>query len=288
MPRPPSVDSWPEMKFIARYFLQGCAVPYSLIAEFSKEPAGDLFLLLFSFDLEDIVKDWLRPGGGRARDPGRHGKKNRRKGFSFDPNHYVGARARAKAGPYPGIKLPGARAIFAIDDVAQGVAITAAIVEGLTDIGFETLWGILSFNPNQCPGLPYVMRSQTGQGSMPGVAPNTAPLVANVLNAAQLFPGDGPFAYTTYQGNFTIASKATLQGLVGFQTQNLCLTVNSLQRGIIAESYAADLDGNESVDLAVEAEAEPGEFVAITRDCDFGTITYRNLTVLGFAEKKWL
>lgn len=287
MPRPPSPDIVDQVKFITNYWWQGCEAPFSLIVEFSQEPVGDLFVLLLGLDMQDIVKAWLRPGRERMRKPARHGRKRPRAGFSLDPNEYLGSRPRAKADIYPGLDLPGARALFKITDVADRVNMTAAVVEGIGDVGFQTLWGIISLNPDYCPNMPFVNRMRDNDLSVPGVVSPSTSLPANILNNAQHYISTGPDAFLTYKapttfgwsGSFTPYS---IGGCIGWEP-----TVRSTTRGIIGRGGLYTVAQHETAHFVVSAEVEVGEIVYCARSVVSGSVDIHQMSVFGFGSPTW-
>lgn len=283
MPTPPDVDDLDKINFITAYFWQGCAPPFWLFVEFAKEPAQDLLCILFLFDWQDILKDWLRPGTPRRRTPRRHGRKKRRRLPDLDPNEYVGSKARRSVGEFPGLDLPGARAVFYVSDVADRVAISAAVLEGVTDIGYEGLLGILSFDPNNCPGFAYVTASDPNSQDIVGVAPQTLPLTFEQIDNKQNFEGPSPVAVTTFVGDFTLAAHATITALSAGGAGAVGLTIRDENENIVAEGSTADLIQGESIDLTVSADCTAGEFYHVCRTCSHGSLRFTHKGLLGFS-----
>lgn len=272
MPKPPRGDDLDNVSFIVNYFVQGCVPPYTLFAEFSHAPQKDLWLLLLSPDLEDIAKAWIRPGAERKRKPARHGRKHRMRGISLDPNDLMGGKARAAAHGYPGIKLPGAKALFRLSDHLDRLNFTAAIVEGVTDVGFETLWGILSAHPEHCPNMAFLNRSSRFRESHPGILPITDPFFLDRLDSAQLFTTASPSVFSSFAGDWTLTYETTIEPYSIGGCQNWRLLVRTDQRGTIATGNAYTLGRGEQGRPNISAEVKQGEFAYVSRSSQGGSV----------------
>lgn len=283
MPRAPQFDPLDEISFITNYFIQGCELPFNLFVQFSKEPAGDLLAMIISLDWEDILKDWLRPSGGRKRTPRRHGRKRPRGRISLDPNDYFGSKPRSIMAEYPGIKLPGARALFRITDKVDALNWNAAIIDGVTDIGFETLWGIISAHPELCPQMAYVNAHSEITQPMVGVAPPDLPISLGIKDNGQNFQGPLPFVMTTFAGPWTLAASANFTALSAGGMVNGALTIRSQSRGILGISNHATIGQGEDITLTASAEFEPGEWGFLARSVTSGSIDIRHATAFGFS-----
>jgi hypothetical protein len=283
MPQPPQFDDLDEIKFITNYFLQGCVPPFNLLAEFSQEPLHDLYLLVGTFDIQDIVKSWLRPRRERYRSSKRHGRKRWGTRVVLDVNEYVSTRIRPDGDLYPGVKLPGSRAAFWITDQVDRLNFSAAIIEEATDVGFETLWGILSAHPEHCPNYAFVNAHQTGPQVFVGVAPPDLPIQFPVKDNGQFFEGPTPAVFTTFTGEFTACFSAEMTALSAGGVQNGRFTIRSGARGIIGESSHVNLGPGESITLNVSAECEPGEFVFCARSVTAGSIRVEHGKMFAFA-----
>lgn len=282
MPRPPRIDELDKVSFIVNYFAQGCEPPYKLFVEFSKAPLGDLFILLGGIDWQDILKSWLRPGGGRYRDPARHGKKKAGGRASFDINEYFGSRARARYGPYPGIKLPGAKAVFTVTDQLDRINFSAAVLEGLTDVGYDTLWGILSFHPEHCPGMGFVNAHNDEEQQILGVAPLNHPIFTPIVDSVQGFHVSTADAVTSLNGDFTLCFDADFYAWSSGGGIGIAASIWSDQRGHIASGNHADLDPGGRIHLSVSAEGKAGEWLWAARDNVSGSLEITNATIFGF------
>ena len=165
MPRPPKIDAFDDIRFITSYFLAGCTPPSTLVIDLSLEPEKELALLILTPDISDIVQEVIGPGSGRGRKPARHGKKHPRRLHFPDTSQLIGSRIRAKLNPFDALNFGATRFLFRLWNIYEGVSFTAAVVEGLTDIGFEHLWGILTVNPNYCREFQRFQRSSVGVGT---------------------------------------------------------------------------------------------------------------------------
>lgn len=287
MPRPPRADIVPQIKFITNYFWQGCEAPWELVVEFSQEPLKELFLILFWPDAEDLLKEWLRPGRGRQRNPARHGKKRRRFPGLPDPNDWVSANPRARAQAYPGIDLPGARALFKLTDVADRINITAAVVEGLSDVGFETLWGILSLHTENCPAIAYVNAHNPEGSTIVGVAPWSTPFPLPVIDNRQRFGGPEPFTFTTTVDDFNVVASGTVFALSSGGLKNWALTVGQSGKGIVARSNFVNIEQGESAQVSVYGTVEKGQAAYIARQNESGSAILYDLQMFAWSGQWW-
>lgn len=272
MAKVPRFDNGPEIKFITNYFVQGCVPPYNLFVEFSEEPTKDLWVLMLGIDPIDIGKDWLRPKRGRPRTPKRHGRKRPWRNIELDPNAYVGNKLRAKAPYYPGLDLPGARALFKLGDALDRLNFTAAVVEGLQDVGFETLWGILSAHPEHCPNMAFLNRHETGPKAWPGVVGSSTPIGVATLDSAQHFGTGSADVYTTFYAPWTLVYNCRVEAYSSGGAKDWELIVRSDKRGVIEASGKKTFDEGEEVGFEITAEAEPGEYLSICRRVDQGSV----------------
>jgi hypothetical protein len=158
LPRAPRLDGYFDLRYITNYFVAGCVPPTYAVVDFSKEPLTDVAMLICTFDWQDIAQEVIQPGGRRAEKPGRHGRKGPKPVFGLDINEKIGAKIRAKVNPIDVMKHSPLRRIFPIWNAYEGVSFTAAVAEGFTDVGFETLWGLINIDPNHCREFPRVQR----------------------------------------------------------------------------------------------------------------------------------
>lgn len=187
MPPPPRIGDLDKVNFVVNYFLQGCVPPFWLFIECAKEPAEDLLLLLLLPDLTDIVQAMFNPGGQRHRRPGRHGRKSGR-GVGFpDTSDLVGERIRATVNPHNALDFGPTRKLFKLINVYEGVAFSAAVLEGVTDTAFGGLLGVLSTHPENCPTMGYFNRNQGGISYILAPVQPWNPMNAPVLVSSHLF-----------------------------------------------------------------------------------------------------
>lgn len=162
MPRPPSYDGLAEIKFITNYSLMGCAPDLMLLVEFSQAPAADLALLFLELDWFDIAQGVFQPKGNRGRRPGRHGRKKRTGGGFPDPNEFVARGVRAHVNPYDALDFGPVRKAWALFDIYERFNFTMAAIDGVIDVGYETLWGIMEADKDFCPDFPAMSRQDYG------------------------------------------------------------------------------------------------------------------------------
>ena len=150
MPVPPDLDEISEINFVTQAVLAGCSPADGLIFELAKEPLKDLALLLFLPDAFDIGQAIFDPRRGRRRRPGRKGRKSRR-GFGFpDVSDLIGNKIRSFANPQAVTRIGFKRFFWAGLGAYEAANFSVAIVEGITDVGFESLHGYFTLRPNEC------------------------------------------------------------------------------------------------------------------------------------------
>lgn len=116
-------------------------------------------LLLTALDFADMLKEWARPAGLRTKRHGRKGKKGSKLDFNLlDPDelvaHGFSSHEEIRGRPFGSPTFW----LYEITDVIDRVSWTFAAVEGLTDIGYGTLLGIIEADKNNCPNTSRMFR----------------------------------------------------------------------------------------------------------------------------------
>lgn len=180
MPKPPRIDPWDKVKFITNYFLTGCEPPQELVVDLSEEPKKDVLLLILSPDLFDISQAIVEPKKGRRRKPARHGRKRRRKIGIPDTSELIGQKARGFINPNNAFNFSATRLVFPLWNIWEGATFTAALLEGIVDIHYETLWGIMQVNNEECRDMPRLVRRKDEPQFAGGVGPIPLPIAAPI------------------------------------------------------------------------------------------------------------
>lgn len=287
MPKPPDLPDFDKLNFITAYMSNMCVPPFFVFCEFAKEPAQDLLLVLFGIDMQDIVKEWLRPERGRYREPKRHGRKRPKQYPSLDINEYIASNPRAAAVEYPGLKLPGAKAIFYVGDQWDKVAITGAVLEGVTDIGFQGLLGVIRTDPSNCPTLPICQRHRTTNVDIPGIIPPDQVISFPILDASQFFQAAGPFSYTTFNSKWTMGWSGTVKPYSTDGCEGWAPIIWSQTRGKVGTGNHFTVPKDEVFHCEVSAELEPGEFAWPARETTRGSVTLLDGNVFCFGGGLW-
>lgn len=173
MPRIPNPNEFSQINFITNYFLMGCSPPTAAFFEFAKEPAKDLAFLLLAPDLQDIGQEAIDPRKGRRRNPGRHGRKSRRFRGLPDTSALIGQRLNRSANIGAAIRLTPLRWILPLYNIYEGVAFSVAVLEGVTDIFYTGILGVVTIDDNECNDLDRFRRESdrviTAGGATPPI-----------------------------------------------------------------------------------------------------------------------
>lgn len=168
MPRPVGNNFFDQVNFVTNYLLAGCGPEQDLIVELNTDAALNLFCILVTPDIQDIVQGFFSPKQGRNTKPNRHGRK-RKGGIRFpDISDEIGKGLGGGRPAHLMNKIPGGRYILPGINFVEGIAITALIVEGVGDIVFDNLLGILELNPDHCKQFPRASRTMTTTPIMGG------------------------------------------------------------------------------------------------------------------------
>jgi hypothetical protein len=174
MPNQHDPSIWTSAKFITNYWIAGCDLQPWLIIDVNSEPQKDLVLLFIEPDLFDITQEVFDPKGGRNARPNRRGRKGRGKRGTLDPNTLIGRAIRGVVNPYNALKASPFRWFFPLLNLYEGVTFTAAVIDGLGDVGFEHLWGIIEAGPNDCLEIPILNRTEPNGAIIGGLNPPIA------------------------------------------------------------------------------------------------------------------
>lgn len=187
MPRPPDIDPSGKLNFIANYILMGCSPPFFVVIECAREPIEDLAMLFLLPDLVDIGQAIFDPKGGRRRKPGRHGRKRRRAPGFPDISDIVGQRVRADINPYIPLGLGKFTLAFRVWNLYEAIAITVAILEGLTDIGYTGLLGVMELDPTHCQEFGRLVKEDPELQLAGGAGPSIWPIAVQHVEVASGF-----------------------------------------------------------------------------------------------------
>lgn len=258
MPRPPAPNTFTQINFVVNYALMGCAPPFFLFIELAREPIKDLFLLFFLPDLEDIAQEIFQPSKGRRRNPARHGrKKGRGRGFP-DPSVMIGQRARAFLNPFDAIKYSPVKYVFPILNAIEAVNFTAAVGEGLGDVFYEGILGVLRLNPENCEDFDLIERKSEFQPAQGGAGPpiDTFPLPQLVVNRGFF---DSPFSTGRIGGPYTANISATVRPRIIQPENRVSLALGPDAGTIKAQSSVLSFVGQEWKTLDCTADFAIGE-----------------------------
>lgn len=152
--RPPVIDSLDKVRFILFYAFSTCEAPFQLYVEFAAKPTYDFLLAIGSFDLKDFVQEMFRPRGVAGHKQSRHGRHKKPPPLGVpDVSEELGSRvALRNIGDFNAYGK-GTRMFFHILGEVDRVAWNLFLFEGVTDIGFEAVHGVLQSDNRFCPQL---------------------------------------------------------------------------------------------------------------------------------------
>lgn len=197
-----------KFNFVLNFLLAGCVPPFYLFIQCAKKPLIRLVALFASFDAEDIAQAMFAPGHGRRRNPGRHGRKHGHGGGIPDINDVIGEKLRFDDVVDPIAEFPGYRFAFRVLNAYEGVAFTAAILDGFTDIGFEGILGVIKTDHQTCQEFNRMARHASDWVRVGGIGPNPDPINADVLEFSLGF-FDNRFGTRCQTSNYSCAVSAT-------------------------------------------------------------------------------
>lgn len=287
MPKPPEHENFFELKFITNYLLAGCAPPMDLILELSQEPLKDLGALLLIPDPLDIAQEMFAPRHGRRRKPGRHGRKRKWRPRLGDVDGLIGEYFHTTELSEAAMALPGARFAFRLLNFVEGINFGAALAEGVEDVAFETLWGVLEADHNQCLDFDRISRRADYNQIVGFPGPDHYPIGMPTLEFNHNFYNN-PF-YTAYAPtNWGIGVSARFKNVGEVYGAAGRLILNSSTRGVIAASQHIDLALNSDAMLSVSAVCEPGEDVGWYWAATGGRLECQRPRMLAYGEHGWL
>lgn len=166
--RPPTPNWFTKLNFIVGYWIQGCDVPLTVYVQFAKAPTEEVVLALVLLDLKDIVKEFFRPAGLRSGRHGRKGSRGKRPNIDLlDPSEMfaknVPGYAEYRGRPFGSPTFWA----FEITDVIDRVAWSFFCLDAVTDIGYGTLLGIITFDTSVCPNIARMQRHTFYQAILP-------------------------------------------------------------------------------------------------------------------------
>ena len=276
----PDLEAFTDINFIVNYFLQGCEAPFWLFVEFAAPAADDTLHLILVPQIEDIVQAVLDPSGHKSKRPARKGRKRNPLVGLTNVDDLIGGKIRGAINPINGLNVSPFKWLFRGINIVEGVNFANAIVQNLTDVGFEGIWGIINLNPRGCSKLAYIFRDcPTGIEVIGAAAPHFPLNVCRLVNVKDFFSPSGNAA-STQKGEWEFFGKGTVEALTLQGIQGLVIEVYSLERGVLASKPIADLPQGGKQDFVISADCLPGETVSLARSIEFGNIRVTNACLL--------
>lgn len=287
MPKPPDIPDTEGFKFVTNYLLSGCTPPVDLIVEFSQEPAGDLLALFYEFSAWDIVQAMFEPKNQRRRRPARHGRKRRPSLGIPDPNDVVGSRLRNGYVVEAFEKLPGYRIAYRLNNAWEGINFAAAFIEGIEDLGYETLWGILDVYPEHCQEFPRLFKHNPNTVTYGGVFPDPGALRIDVVDENNGF-FEAPFGTRHEGGAYAIALSALLNHDSQPEGSGGRLCIFDVHENILGQSQRVHIEEGEFRHLSVSCVV-PDNRDVFWGWCDFyGFTRFIDLQIVCYGKSGWM
>lgn len=299
MPRPQNRPHiFDQFRFVTNYFLAGCGPAPDLIFEMNTDAGLDLLVLFVGLSPTDIVQGFFDPRHGRSSKPARHGKKTRR-GVGFpDISDEIGRRVTVPEIGQGLKKLPGLRYVLPGINILEGIAISAAVIEGVSDIGYDNFAGLLDLNPNYCREFPRFRREVCYGEECPAPGYNGPQIIGGAGGAndpivfRKKLGNTGFITETIVQKNLTtpwcMTAEVSLTAYSAFPTLRGKVAIETDLRGTVAESAFYDIAEGDLQTVTLDALIEPNEFASLRwrGESGFGYVISGQL--LGFGEMGWL
>lgn len=286
MPRPPKHDGADELKFVTNYFLAGCSPPFQLVVDFSNEPNKDLLLLILAPDLDDIAQTILDPRKGRKRKPARHGKKRTKGPGIPDTSELIGAKARGVINPHNALNFKPLRRLFAIWNVYEGINFTAALIDGITDVGYETLWGILDVQTTHCYEFGRLARHSDVDQFSGGVGPVPQPVSAEIVDFSSQFVSTN-WTCRCLTGPYSVSVSMELYNPSSTETVEMTVALARVGGGKLEQSYRASISPGGSASLNCSQDFDAGETCEWGLGSRNGFVRVTECSVLGYAQQNF-
>lgn len=252
MPRPPNWDSLIDWRFITNYMLLGCDTPQWLIVDYAGPPAQDLLLLFLLPNLTDIAQAAFDPRTQRRRKPQRHGKKRLKISGFPDPSDVIGGKVRGYINPYNALDLKPFRVAFRLMNGYEAVAISAAVIDGVTDVAYENLLGIVSLSDATCYEFKRIQKLKNNVQLIGGTGPNVWPVGVTEVDFNNGF----------FEGSFGTQCDQPYCG-------NLQLTIFNQDNNDIVVTACLGGDSTTPKYRSRERTVPPGEVVTVEVSGDF-------------------
>ena len=288
MPRKSGINIFDQINFITNFIVAGCGPKRDLIIELQTEAAKDLLLILLGLDMQDVVQGFFDPRRGRNTKPGRHGRK-RPSRFKFpDISDEVGKRVSIPEIGENFRKLPGGRYVLPGINAVEFVAIFAVVTEGIGDIVFDNVMGVLQLNPDYCTEFARFQRSVEGGGPIIVPGGGNQPVQFWDLDHAVGF-GTNPASATCLVSRYAYSASATMVG-TGPRGNwiTLDMVIISNTRGVIARAGERVVQSGEVSEFTVSASADQNEFLSTSWVVSGGTGEQLSGTVIGYGQHEWL
>ena len=287
MPAPPNIPFFAQMRFVTNYMLAGCGPEQGLIVEMNTLAAKNLAVILFGISAEDIVQGFFDPRRGRNTKPDRHGRK-RRGGFRFpDISDEIGRRASVPEIGQAMRQMPFGKWVLPGINVLEGIAISTIIVEGVGDITFDNIAGLLELNPEHCTEFERFEREIVGQQVIIKPGGGISPIFFDDEKYNVGFVG-GRSAVSCFESRFAINIAIDVWNDREEFDLELALQLSNMTTGETAHTGYRTLAPGQRSQFTCNLSAEPGQYIAYDTDIRAGTGLITQGNVVGYGESGWL
>lgn len=261
--RPPAPPWLDQVRFIIYYALNPCDVPYACYLEFSRKPGTKLFFWLFTFGLDDFVKELFRPKGLPCRRHGRKGRKRPYKGELLpDPSEEYARDIRTTLSIPTAEYSFGLKMLYIFSDQYDRVTWSAALTSEVTETVFDTLWGVIEGNRDHCPNYGRFM----GHGYdilVGGAGAAWKAFGYTVKDYAHGVTSTNGFNVRMGPGRFAVSCGVKITAGADGQTVGLRMLKAGTPGSIEDEMEIPGLNAGDSVDMVVSCTAFEGEDVQL-------------------------
>lgn len=287
MPTPPQHGLYFRWNYVTNMLLTGCTPPTGLFLQFAKEPALRTLLLLVAPTMDDLVQGMFDPKKGRTRKPGRHGRKRPRPPGLPDIATETGKRLTPKEFVEAVHKFPGFRLFWTGLQVVEGINISAAVVEGVTDTVFDGMAGFFSLSDLVCQDFARYQRQSNRVFRVGAPQATYSPLFCEQVDFAHQFVTT-PTTARLHSGPSAHSIAATFYN---DNPQDQCrgwLVIRNRDTGAEVRTGKIVLDPGEAISVQCSIAVDAAHGVDWGWAAEYDNCLCLSAEAVGFGESGWL